>query len=1183
MSLYLLLFVSASAFAALEWWLIPRARRHARKETSHKNLGRIARLATLEFLRTLAAVAVFTYAAASLVLASFVLWGNVSAAKATELLKDAKELKEGLQHFGGPWDIATLVALICILLVLISRRSKKVMNQRYVAELNRLLEARNGPDWRELPATAEMQEVEEVYARLTQQMEQASQQPDEGSQKKAEQLGEALSQLAARYVLLDCARRVEDLGIPEEEPPHTFAERARVFFISRGLLSFFEGTSRAMLLAGLALLCLSFLTVSAGTSIRSGVEATISHLDDVKVRASQKEAEERYQQASQKGEQSTQPLDQATVRAIGQLSRSYENAVGGSLLWNLPSEAVADSAEIKRAAVREKILQAGVVSDSSAKTVEEVPSLNSQLLAVQDREALQSYARALDQEGPTTAIGKSFEKKATALAERSESFRNMLHSFQEPATVGEVKQKLVSQVLSMAMDNTIDPGSSMGELAKELSKEVGPDSISKFFVSQEDDFLARAQTEGVQKAMAHLSESPSSPFLAGRRQAAIVNAVNRLPEASQLSHDVHMVPPVLREQAAAGNDVNKAIPMLNHLKEVEGVTGAEDVQLTRALRTYSDYFPGQVGENLTTPAAEVARSWHPDYPAALREVPTSAMESVARGAAEGIAENVAVSFERAASFEMLTGFVEVGGVLIGRTETTSPIQFRDLRWKVDGERTTVMLVRDDGKEFPFAFRTSTLHQALMYAADGRPLTVTMTSSDPLPDLKIHVHPALVDTPLGCRAIEMDSFVDEFTSRSPQRSRASRQVYLQHALYQYATLRRQMDLLQAIDKEQKYIGRVEERLQSPRLQQNATEALKTGSALWDPRTSPFEMKKEFFDEQLVQQMKSCAKPGVSLQGFGRCLDDQVAPSLSSLDEATAHKWLASAPEFKDWSGVREVALHPDPDLKFLQPPAGDRPEAHLWPFRFMLQIAFESQPVFLDGSDQQKQQYADTNPWEFPQLESFISASVWNGLQHDPEAMGYFLQMREFTLAQRIVRLAINGGFGQQFPVMKLVELTKATNSAAGPNSPTLKWMPHDEIMVGEIADYLNAEQEALQLSGLSKVPQLRNAESSLETCRNSLKAALAANGSAQVSQAACDFSGLSNQLDDACKSQNTQAAVADNWDERDDPVCGASRIAHRLVELSETSQLRQALGVTAARQQIVAVMRSHAPVCPAMH
>ena len=58
------------------------------------------------------------------------------------------------------------------------------------------------------------------------------------------------------------------------------------------------------------------------------------------------------------------------------------------------------------------------------------------------------------------------------------------------------------------------------------------------------------------------------------------------------------------------------------------------------------------------------------------------------------------------------------------------------------------------------FHASVVHGALGYAADGRSLTATMISAEPLHDLEIVVHPALLDTSLGCRAISIDRFADE---------------------------------------------------------------------------------------------------------------------------------------------------------------------------------------------------------------------------------------------------------------------------------------------------------------------------------------------------------------------------------------------------------------------------------------
>jgi len=101
-------------------------------------------------------------------------------------------------------------------------------------------------------------------------------------------------------------------------------------------------------------------------------------------------------------------------------------------------------------------------------------------------------------------------------------------------------------------------------------------------------------------------------------------------------------------------------------------------------------------------------------------------------------------------------------------------------------------VSADGAELRSApFPASIAYQALNYAADGRPLAVTMATAKPLPELKILLHPTLLDTSLGARIVDLDRLVDKHTGETPDHFRevATLRVTYEHALYQLAWAQR----------------------------------------------------------------------------------------------------------------------------------------------------------------------------------------------------------------------------------------------------------------------------------------------------------------------------------------------------------------------------------------------------------
>jgi hypothetical protein len=152
-------------------------------------------------------------------------------------------------------------------------------------------------------------------------------------------------------------------------------------------------------------------------------------------------------------------------------------------------------------------------------------------------------------------------------------------------------------------------------------------------------------------------------------------------------------------------------------------------------------------------------------------------------------------FSNSRSFVRLRGFARVGGVLIGQQPTPSANELgvTNLEWTVDGTETRLILYDKAGRTHrPRSWRTAVVGQALAYAADGRPLAVTMVQAAPLAELKVLTHPALIDTALGYRVVELDRFVDKYGKGrlGELRQEAVRTVEAHDALYQYGWAVRQ---------------------------------------------------------------------------------------------------------------------------------------------------------------------------------------------------------------------------------------------------------------------------------------------------------------------------------------------------------------------------------------------------------
>jgi hypothetical protein len=409
----------------------------------------------------------------------------------------------------------------------------------------------------------------------------------------------------------------------------------------------------------------------------------------------------------------------------------------------------------------------------------------------------------------------------------------------------------------------------------------------------------------------------------------------------------------------------------------------------------------------------------------------------------------------------LRGFSRVGGVLIGREpEGNATLDIRDIQWRLQGAGLTLTLVDDKRREISIGpVRATVANLALGYAADGRPLTVTMVTADPLRELRILLHPILVDTPVGCRAIEIDRFVDEATSKSSLRSNATALVEIQRSLYAVA----RAALIRAVfsgddaaalirrDNDAAALAETLASADAPPDFQSFKEvfglAMKYPNYLFASRHSPLEVKKGYFHPRVVGLLKTCAKPNGTYSELKDCLSLQAGVQAIQRSELTAKKnlnWTAPTPTWQLWSGVREASYRLDPQFKFAG--AGSAP-ALPDPFDFIIQLAFTSPPYAAREKvwfeDEEAEDVDDPTPWLFPDGDTLagdlkITTSVTDLIKRDPTHQEVFTAMREFVWLQRLFRAGLSGGLGADFPVERLSQLARVTAGQVVPQR-TLRW------------------------------------------------------------------------------------------------------------------------------------------------
>lgn len=400
----------------------------------------------------------------------------------------------------------------------------------------------------------------------------------------------------------------------------------------------------------------------------------------------------------------------------------------------------------------------------------------------------------------------------------------------------------------------------------------------------------------------------------------------------------------------------------------------------------------------------------------------------ASGAA--ISEDVIIQGASAAGRFTDFGFASrsfrVRGVVIGR-DLHGRLDLSDIRWKIvparGGLPTRVAVdlqVRQTGAwQQAGTFDAGTINQAIRYAADGRVIAATIVPGDGKHIIhSIKLHPALIDTPLGCRMIESDRWVDQFTVGKGAPPVWQDRMATWDWLRQMERMEKAVGngaLCQALKLPDRLINST---MPAPRFSQGYAVALDQflRSGLNKPTGS----------SAFVQAASMCAKLGGKAALECVCGGDRAA-ALRSLPD---RYWF---PE-DHTSQLRERTTNLSPDLKWLTP----SPE-RLGAFDMWVHTTFSLRDA---GQGDETQ----TTAFDFPdarlrELRSLIRARLPAHLKRELQAPSYEDFMRpleEFVLFQRLARAALQSKLGPEFPTPKLVALARATRRYV-PAQPTIRW------------------------------------------------------------------------------------------------------------------------------------------------
>ena len=365
------------------------------------------------------------------------------------------------------------------------------------------------------------------------------------------------------------------------------------------------------------------------------------------------------------------------------------------------------------------------------------------------------------------------------------------------------------------------------------------------------------------------------------------------------------------------------------------------------------------------------------------------------------------------------------------------------------------------------FQAGIVNQALHYAADQRVVATTIVGG--LGDLirrQTYLHPSLSDTPLGCRVVESDRFVDALTfdiDDGIDRSQLAEIAEHRMAIYSWQTL----------------IGHAYEDLST--MGSCSTENLQSAADSitdWDVfASSPWSSSTtNFLDEKLTEDASKDILSGTfaCLQsdqaGFGDC----VCSATSDARSYGKHWHLED-----HTSQLRETETVLDESFAWLQKSESNFDHLVMW-----LHSTYSAHGLGEDPDDET----AVANDFPPDQISTLNEVIVDKLLDQylteflgHPDAADFMAPLEEFVILQRLFRAALTSKLGEEFPFERLISLERET-SAYVASQPTIRWEYYSET-ADEFASVLQEAGDAVYDAFLSyEQDRVNRRASGLPTC-----------------------------------------------------------------------------------------------------
>lgn len=402
---------------------------------------------------------------------------------------------------------------------------------------------------------------------------------------------------------------------------------------------------------------------------------------------------------------------------------------------------------------------------------------------------------------------------------------------------------------------------------------------------------------------------------------------------------------------------------------------------------------------------------------------------------------------RATNFHIASRSFRVRGVLIGQEMAPNDLDVKDLRWTLRPasvkESTRIKLeIRVDRQWVDLgSYDAAVVNQALRYAADRRVIATTITAGDGKVVSRVtYLHPALTDTPLGCRIVEADRFIDTFSTydQSSCKPVAMRLEQLASDRQQIARWTATIGLAQSVAAIPAHDGCPREEIEDIlKSKDKCTRSLFGSVNFSNAVASSFERFLNAEEEK---------RPGSTtfLRNANACAVGQTEALAACLCEKVKGKGVSTAYWFPEdhTSQFRERQAEQGRDLLWMKR-SGDRlASIDLW-----VHTTFALHKPIVDGKGGDPEE-ATAMAVDFPTgqldlLKRVIAQELpgyLKGKLRSPTYDDFMMPLEDFVLLQRFFRAALAGSLGRDVPLAKLIQLERDTSRFV-PYQSTIRWEP----------------------------------------------------------------------------------------------------------------------------------------------